>query len=143
MQGFAVNDADVTGITTSFVLGKAILIHTDTTADAKSSALPQSCYLSHIDIQLDATSGSPTKAAAILAWDSDGDDPMTGVSQGNPLWQGMTDTSLRNTSIALDTWVTAPTGQTTAGKCYLWIKVDAGTVTLKKARLHWAARRTI
>lgn len=147
MQGFAVNDADVTGINTGYVVGKKILLHEDTAVaqDPKSSALPQACYLSHLDLQLDVTSGAATSVTAFLAWDSDGDDPMTGESAGNTLWAGMTDTSLTNTSIGLDVWVTAPTGQTTAGKCYLWIKIvgTSPVVTLKKARLHWATRRTI
>tara|TARA_R100000808_G_C2084475_1_gene107132 strand:+ start:87 stop:518 length:432 start_codon:yes stop_codon:yes gene_type:complete len=143
MQGFVVNDADVASIGTNYVAGKRILLHEDSTADALSKALPQSCYISHLDLQLDETGSTATKVSAFLAWDTDGDDPMTGESEGNVLWSGMTDTSLRNTSIALDVFVTAPTGQTTAGKCYLWIKVDAGAVTLKKARLHWATRPTI
>ena len=143
MQGFAVNDADVASINTGYVLGKAILLHEDSTADAKSSALPQACYVSHLDLQLDATSGTPTTVTTFLAWDSTGDDPMTGESSGNPLWAGLTDTSLVNTSIGLDVSGTAPAGQTTAGKRYLWIKVDTGVVTLKKARLHWAMRKTV
>ena len=142
MQGFAVNDATVTGITDSYVVGKRILLHEDSTADAKSSALPSACYLSHLDLQLDETVGTTTQVSAFLAWDSDGDDPMTGESASNPLWTGMTDTSLRNTSIALDVWITAPTGQTTQGKCYLFLKTDAGTVSCTKARLHWATRKT-
>jgi len=148
MQGFAVNDADVALINTGYVVGKKILLHEDTavTQDPKSSALPQACYLSHLDLQLDETSGTVTSVTAFLAWDEDGDDPMTGESAGNVLWSGMTDTSLKCTAIPLDVWVTAPTGQTTAGKCYLWIKVvgtSTPVVTLKKARLHWATRRTI
>tara|TARA_R100000458_G_C8094862_1_gene124008 strand:- start:78 stop:524 length:447 start_codon:yes stop_codon:yes gene_type:complete len=148
MQGFAVNDADVTGINTGYVLAKKILLHEDSTSDAKSSALPQACYLSHLDLQLDETSGTAETVSAFLAWDSDGDDPMTAESSGNTLWDGMSSTGLTDvkcTSIALDAWVTAPSGQTTAGKCYLWIKVAGSTpvVTLKKARLHWATRRTI
>ena len=146
MQGFIVNDADVAGINTGYVLAKKILLHEDSTADPKSSALPQACYLSHLDLQLDATSGDLTKVSAFLAWDSDGDDPMTGESEENVLWSGMTDTSLKNTSIGFNVWVTAPTGQTTSGKCYLWIKIfgtSTPVVTLKKARLHWATRRTI
>ena len=143
MQGFAVNDAAVTGITTSYVLAKKILLHDDSTADAKSSALPQACYISHLDLQLDETGATTTKISAFLAWDSIGDDPMTAESQSNPLWTGLTDTSLRNTSIALDVWVTAPSGQTTNGKCYLWLKTDAGTVSCTKARLHWALRETV
>ena len=149
MQGFAVNDADVALINTGYVLDKKILLHEDLTADPKSSALPQACYLSHLDLQLDETGGDVTKVSAFLAWDEDGDDPMTGESAGNVLWDGMSSTGLTDvkcTSIAFNAWVTAPTGQTTAGKCYLWIKVAGAStpvVTLKKARLHWATRRTI
>jgi|TARA_Y100000296_G_C5019650_1_gene179215 hypothetical protein len=143
MQGFIVNDADVASVGTSYALGKAILLHEDSTADAKSRAMPQSCYLSHLDLQLDETSSTVAQVSAFLTWDSIGDDPMTGESASNALWTGLTDTSLRNTSIALDVWVTAPTGQTTAGKCYLFIKVDAGAVTVKKARLHWSDRANV
>jgi hypothetical protein len=143
MQGFAVNDATVTGITNSFVAGKKILLHEDSTADAKSSALPSACYLSHLDLQLNETGATASEISAFLAWDSDGDDPMTGVSEGNKLWTGLTTTTLRNTSIALDVWVTAPAGQTTQGKCYLWLKTDSGTVECTKARLHWALRETV
>ena len=152
MQGFASNDADVAGITgSSFVLGKAIKLHADTDVDDKSSALPSACYLSHLDLQLDATSGTPTKGSAILAWDLGGDSPMTGLSEGNALWGGLTDanidsasvTALFNTSIGLDVWITSPESQTTQGACYLWIIVDTGTVTVKRARLHWALRETV
>ena len=143
MQGFAVNDATVAGISTGYVEGKKILLHEDYDADAKSSALPSACYLSHLDLQLDETGATTTQVSAFLAWDSNGDDPMTGEAAGNALWTGMTDTSLRNTSIALDVWVTAPAGQTTQGKCYLWLKTDAGTVSCTKARLHWALRETV
>ena len=143
MQGFAVNDAAVAGITTSYAEDKKILLHEDSSADAKSSALPSACYISHLDLQLDETGATATKVSAFLAWDSVGDAPMTGESQSNPLWTGLTDTSLRNTSIALDVWVTAPAGQTTQGKCYLWLKTDASTVSCTKARLHWALRETV
>ena len=143
MQGFAVNDATVAGITTGYDEDKKILLHEDSSADAKSSALPQACYLSHLDLQLDETGATAANITAFLAWDEDGNDPMTGEAAGNNLWTGMNDTSLRNTSIPLDVWVTAPSGQTTAGKCYLWLKTNAGTVTCTKARLHWAMRETV
>ena len=146
MQGFAVNDAVVLGIDASYDLSKVILLHKDTDIDVKSSALPQSCYVSHLDLQMDVTSGSIATVDAFLSWDSAGDDPMTGASEGNVVWAGMTDTSLVCTSIALDVWVTAPAGQTTAGKCYLHLKVvgaSSPVVTLNKARLNWAMRRTI
>jgi hypothetical protein len=143
MQGFAVNDATVTGINDGYVVGNKILLHEDSTADAKSSALPSACYLSHLDIQLGDASGT-SKVSAYLTWDEDGNDPMTGESQGNPVWTGLTGSdNLRCTSIGLDVWVTAPTGQTTQGKCYLFLKTDTGTVECTKARLHWALRETV
>ena len=145
MQGFIVNDATVTGIGTSYAIGDAILLHEDSAADARSRAMPQSCYLSHIDLQLDETGGTASTVDLFLSWDSGGDDPMTGESSGNALWSGLTDTSLRNTSIALGVWVTAPSGQTTAGKCYLFIKVAGTTpaVSATKVRLHWSDRANV
>ncbi len=137
-QGFIVNDAEVSSIQSTYTASNKILLHEDSDQDPLSKRLPQACYISHLDLQLDQTALTASKVSCFLAWDSAGDDPMTGESQDNPLWSGMTDTSLRNTSIALDVYVTAPTGQTTSGKCYLWLKVDGGSVTLKKARLHWA-----
>jgi hypothetical protein len=141
-QGFIVNDAEVTAIGTAYAAAKVILLHEDSDADPLSKALPRSCFLSHLDLQLDETGATASQVDVFLAWDSNGDDPMSGESAGNSLWTGMTDTSLRNTSIGLDVYVTAPTGQTTNGKCYLWIRVNGGQVTVKKARLHWAVRPT-
>ena len=148
MQGFAVNDAVVSSIGTTYALNKKILLHEDSSADSLSKALPQSCYLSHLDIQIVEGSGTAEKVSAFLAWDEDGDDPMSAESKDNVLWTGMTTASagsaIKNTSIALDVFVTAPSGQTTKGKCYLWIKVSGSSpsVSLQKARLHWAIRPT-
>jgi len=141
-QGFIVNDAEVDTITNSYVESRKILLHEDSTADPLSKRLPQACYISHLDLQLEQDSAGVTEVSCFLAWDSNGDDPMTGESQSNPLWSGMTTTTLRNTSIGLDVFVTAPDGQTTSGKCYLWVKVNGGQATVKKARLHWAIRPT-
>lgn len=145
MQGFIVNDATVTVITGSYVLGKKVLLHEDSSSDPLSKAMPNSCYLSHLDIQCDNTTGTHTKISCFLSWDEDGDDPMTAVSTGNPVWTGMTDTSLLNTCIALDVWVTRPTGQTTSGKCYLHVRgnTSGAEMSLTKARLHWVTRATI
>jgi len=139
-QGFIVNDADVASNVTSYAVGRAILLHEDSTADANSREMPQACYLSHLELQLDVTGGSPTTVSCFLTWDSTGDDPMTAEAQSVALNAGLTDTSLLSTAIAMEVWVRSPAAQTTAGKCYLFIKVDTGTVTLKKARLNWVAR---
>tara|TARA_R110000824_G_scaffold309061_2_gene496485 strand:+ start:35 stop:466 length:432 start_codon:yes stop_codon:yes gene_type:complete len=140
MKGFIVNDATVASITTSYVVGQKILLHEDSAADANSRAMPQSGYLSHLEIQMDETGGTCANISLFLTWDSVGDDPMTAEAQSQLVHAGMTDVSLRNIAVSLDTWYTAPTGQTTAGKCYLFIKTNAGTVSLTKARLYWADR---
>tara|TARA_R110002051_G_C8431927_1_gene453586 strand:+ start:28 stop:480 length:453 start_codon:yes stop_codon:yes gene_type:complete len=150
MQGFIVNDAEVTGITGSYVLGKKVLLHEDndpsTGSDVYSKAMPNSCYLSHLDLQLDQEEATLHKyVSCFLTWDAAGDDPMTSESAGNQVVAGLTDTSLALASIALDVWVTRPAGQTTAGKVYLHLRGNAAgaTYAVKKARLHWATRKTI
>lgn len=139
-QGFIVNDAVVTVIGGAYAIGKAILLQEDAVIDPNSKEMPQACYLSHIELQLDATAGSPATVSCFLTWDSAGDDPMTAEAQTVALNAGLSDPSLLNTAISMDVWVRAPAGQTTAGKCYLFLKVDAGVVSCLKARLCWAAR---
>jgi hypothetical protein len=140
-SGFVVNDAEVTGIDTSYDSGKVITLHEDVTADAKSlhGELPGGgATWSHIDIVLDATSGSPTTVQTYLTWDSGGDDIAAGPTQNAlTMVAGLTDTSLVMAALTLGVTPHAPASQSAAGKCYLHIKVDAGVVTLKKARLHW------
>jgi|TARA_Y100000296_G_scaffold81657_1_gene109286 hypothetical protein len=149
MQGFIVNDktttvdSTITGIGTSFTLAKKILLEADTDVDAKAKALPQTGYASNLELQLKANSGSPTTATVVLTWDSDGTVPFCGPGTGT-LYTGLTTSSAtyRNTSVAIDSWYTAPTAQTTAGTVYMWVKVDAGTVDFSSARLNWAIRET-
>ena len=150
MQGFIVNDAEVTGINGSFDLSKKILLHEDNDPppggmDVFSKAMPNSCYLSHLDLQVKITSGTPTKLTAFLTWDANGDDPCTGLAEGIKAQAGLTDTTLLSTSIFLGTYVTRPADQTTSGKLYLHLKQNAagGVITLKKARLHWVVRETV
>ena len=140
-SGFVVNGAEVTGIDTSYDSGKIITLHEDITSDAKSlpGELPGGgATWSHIDLVLDATSGSPTTVQAYLTWDSGGDDIAAGPTQNAlTMVAGLTDTSLVMASLTLGVTPHAPASQSAAGKCYLHIKVDTGVVTLKKARLHW------
>ena len=140
-QGFIVNDAEVTAIGTSYASGKAILLHEDSAMDAKSKAMPGACYLSHIELQLDETSSTVAEVSCFLTWDSSGDDPFTAEAAGLSVHAGLTDTSLRLVSVAMDVWITAPATQTSSGKVYLFVKCDAGAVTLKKARLYWVIRK--
>jgi hypothetical protein len=104
--------------------------------------MPQSCWLSHVDIQL-TDANSATSVSAFLTWDSGRDHPMSGEAAGYTLQSGST-SNLKHVSIALDADVTAPTSQTTAGKCYLWITVDdaTGGPQVASARLHWADNRS-
>ena len=139
-KGFIVNDADVAGITTAYALGDLILLHEDSTADAKSKAMPQGCFVGDLECAVDVTAGAPTTVSGYLTWDSTGDDIMAGEFTATPV-AGLTDTSLRLFTVEMREYRTAPTGQTAAGKCHLWLKTDTGTVTLKKARLHWSDER--
>lgn len=139
-QGFIINDAEVTAIGTSYAVGKVVTLHEDTPATDLSKAMPQGCYLSHLELQLDETTPTAGTVSCFLTWDSTGDDPLTAEASVS-LHAGLTDTSLRNTALSMDVWTRAPAGQSAAGKCYLFLKVDAGAVTLKKARLHWVARQ--
>ena len=140
-QGFIINDAEVTAIGSAYAVGKVVTLHEDTPATDLSKAMPQGCYLSHLELQLDETTPTSATVSCFLTWDSTGDDPLTAEATAVSLHDGLTDTSLRNTSVAMDVWVRAPAGQTASGKCYLFLKVNAGAVTLKKARLHWVARQ--
>ena len=150
MQGFIVNDAEVTAITGTFALGKKVLLHEDSTADTHSKAMPNSCYLSHLDIQVQDESGTThEKCSVFLTWDEEGNDPVTGLAEGVKLWTGLTvggSYNYKSTCIILDVWVTRPAGQTTSGKVYMHIRGNAGggaTFALRKARLHWATRETV
>jgi len=136
MQGFIVNDNATTEIVTTY--GNGLLLHEDSAVDAKSKAMPQACYLSHLDISL-TNANSATTVSCFLTWDSGKDHPMSGEATGQKLSEGST-SNLRHVSIALDAVVTAPTAQTTAGKCYLWVIVDnvTGSPEVATARLHWA-----
>jgi hypothetical protein len=140
-SGFVVNDAEIASIGTSYAVGKVITLHEDTTSDAKSlhGELPGGgATWSHIDLVLQVTSGSPTTVEAVLTWDSTGDDIAAGPTQNAlNLVAGLTSGALRMASLTLGVTPHAPASQSAAGKCYLFIKVDAGAVTLKKARLHW------
>ena len=126
MQGFICNANATTEIVATY--GNGLLLEANT-VDPKSRAMPQSCYLSHLD-------------SCFLTWDSGKDHPMTGEATGQKLQVGGT-SNLKHVSISLDASVTAPTAQTTAGKCYLWVLISdaTGSPEIATARLHWADSR--
>ena len=108
-------------------------------SDARSRAIPGACSFAQLDLSFTAYADPTKKIACYLTWDSAGDDPMTAKVTGVTLTAGGT-ANTAHTVISLDKlFITAPSGQTTTGKCYLWI--DAGEdCTLNKARLHWHDR---
>ncbi len=140
MRGFICNDNATTEITTSY--GNGLLLKEKDTVDAKSRAMPQSCWLSHVDISL-TNANSATTLSAFLTWDSGRDHPMSGEATGYKLQSGST-SNLKHVTISLDMDATAPTAQTTAGTCYLWVLVDdaTGSPEVATARLHWADNRS-
>jgi hypothetical protein len=140
MQGFICNANATTEIVDSY--GNGLLLHEDSAVDAKSRAMPQSCYLSHLDLSLTTATASDLTVSCFLTWDSGKDHPMTGEATGQKLQVGGT-SNLKHVSIALDASVTAPTAQTTAGKCYLWVLISdaTGSPEIATARLHWADSR--
>ena len=138
MQGFICNDNATTEIVTSY--GNGLLLE-ENTVDARSRAMPQSCYLSHVHISL-TNANSAATVSCFLTWDSGKDHPMTPQYLTKVLMAGST-SNLKHVSIAVDQVVTAPTAQTTAGKCYLWaiVSADTGDPEIATARLHWADKR--
>tara|TARA_R110000824_G_scaffold65692_3_gene170989 strand:+ start:5215 stop:5643 length:429 start_codon:yes stop_codon:yes gene_type:complete len=139
-QGFIVNDAEVTAIGTSYAVGKAIKLHADTASDANSKAMPSACYLSHLEIQLLETSTTVSNVSAFLCWDATGNDPLTAEAVEVSLHDALTTASTMMTAVAMDVWIREPAAAT-SGEVYLFLKVDSGAVTLKKARLYWVGRQ--
>ena len=142
MQGFIVNANATTEVRDTYAAmgggNVGLILEEDSTVDAKSRAMPQSCYLSHLDLSL-TNANSATTVDCFFTWDTGRDHPMTGEATGQKLSEGVT-SNLKHVSISLDAVVTAPTAQTTAGKCALWVQVNnhTGNPEIATARLHWA-----
>ena len=135
-SGFITNTA-VTNITSTSEFTSTLLAEqtTGTPSDAKSRALPQSCSLSQLDLVLTEYTGTGD-IAVYMTWDSTGDDPLTSKITGVEVNPGGTSGTV-HCVISLDKlFVTAPSGQSEAGKCYVWIK-PAEPCKVSKARLHW------
>ena len=140
MRGFICHDNITTEIRETY--GNGLLLHEDSDMDPRSRAMPQSCWLSHVDISL-TNANDATTLSAFLTWDSGRDHPMSCEATGYKLQSGST-SNLKHVTISLDMDATAPTAQTTAGKCYLWVLVDdhTGSPEIASARLHWADNRS-
>lgn len=139
-QGFITNAAAVTVITNVWSAAKGIKLEATSTGDDLSRhPMPQACHKSHVTVKADETVAACTKLTAMLTWDAAGDDVMAGPTAEGDVWDGLTDVSLRMISFRLDAWITATSEQANAGECYLWLKTDAGTITVPigGAKLHW------
>jgi hypothetical protein len=144
-QGFLVNDLGggsgaETAVTAAYATGKFALLEANTDVDARSKAMPQSCYLSHLELNLTATTGSPTTIDCFLTWDAQGNDALTSQATDVALHAGVTTAAILSCAVSLDVFVTAPTDQTTDGKVYLWLRTDTGEVSITRARLNWVVR---
>jgi hypothetical protein len=61
MRGFICNDNATTEIVATY--GNGVLLHEDASVDARSRAMPQSCWLSHVDISLTNATSAATVSA--------------------------------------------------------------------------------
>lgn len=150
--GFLSNAASVAGITTSYDLTKKLTLlgvpsapasppsPAVTIVDGAARKMPQSCWLSHLEVQLTDGGTGATKLFYKLYWDSAGDHHFLGEGTID-LFATMTTAQTKGGVSAIDAWVTSPTIQTTAGTLYMVCKTDAGTVTVARVRLNWADRR--
>jgi hypothetical protein len=144
-SGVIGNDAVVAGITTSYALGKAILLHEDSAIEPNSvhGAIPNSSAIwSHLVLKMTVTAGAVSSVECFLTWDAAGDEIAAGPTQSAfNVVSGMTTSALRSVVIPMDGIMPrASSVQTTPGKLYLFVKTDsggAGTVTLNRAELHW------
>ena len=134
--GFITNTA-VTNITSTSAFTSTLLAEqtTGTPSDARSRAMPGACSLSQLDLVLTEYAGTGT-IEVYMTWDSDGDDPLTSKVTSVAVTAGGTANTV-HCVISLDKlFVTAPSGQTATGKCYVWIK-PSEACKVSKARLHW------
>jgi len=137
MRGFITNTTRTALPDSGFTLTLMAEQRSGTPSDTRSRALPQACDFAQLDLAFSAVDTLATFTFDVyLTWDSAGDDPLTAkASTVSSTAGGTSNTS--HTVISLDRlFVTAPSGQTTAGKCYLWIN-PTEAVVLEKARLHW------
>ena len=136
MQGFITNTTQTSLGTGSFTTTLMAELTSGTPSDARSKALPGACSFSQLDLVFTSWADSALTLDVYLTWDSAGDDPITSTASSVAVTAGGTSNTV-HTTISLDKlFITAPSGQTTTGKCYLWIQPGEACV-LDKARLHW------
>lgn len=138
--GFMVNESTVVGVQDFYDISLPIKMGEFTSVDEYARVMPQAGYVSQFDLQLLVTSGSPRCAKIILTWDDTGNDLMWRETESEKVVTGLTTGTMRMLVFPVGTFLRAPSTQTTLGEVYAWAKVDRGTVTVQRARLHWATR---
>ena len=136
-QGFITNTTRTSLADSGFTLTLMAEQTSGTPSDARSKALPQACDFAQLDLAFSAVADASTFTFDVyLTWDSAGDNPLTSKAETVSSTAGGT-SNTSHTVISLDRlFAVAPSGQTTAGKCYLWIH-PSEAVVLEMARLHW------
>ena len=135
VTGFLTNPDAVTGIGSSYAVGKGIALTTDTTVNGAENVLPQGVYLDHLEVHGTPT-GAVTTLTVFLAWDAAGDYPAT--AEGTiTLIQGLTTATLYGGVSVINGWFRPP-GKTLT--LYLFVKTNANTIDIAAdaVRLHWA-----
>jgi hypothetical protein len=135
--GFITNTAQ-TSLSSTSAFTSTLLAEqtTGTPSDARSRALPSSASLSQLDLVFTSWADPALTFEVYLTWDSAGNDPLTSKATSISVTEGGSAGTV-HTVISLDKlFITAPSGQTATGKCYVWIKPGEACV-LDKARLHW------
>lgn len=135
-RGFFVNTSTGTPFdSTAFV---QVALQQDISQDARSSPLPQSCFLCIIEMQFGMLAGGATDLIAYLSWDSAGHHilalpitlPFSQVGNGTR-WVCCQRFHLE---------VTAPAAQTLPGRVYLWMKTNAGSARMRSVAIQWTDR---
>lgn len=136
-QGFICNEATVAAIGTSFLLvtlsGEAAAV----AIDALARKRPSGGYWSYLEVNFTQTGAAPATCTYKLTWDAAGD--VAASSEATiTLTAGVTTGTKWGGASGLDIWPALNSSATaTTNKVYLWVKVNAGTVTLDTARLYW------
>lgn len=130
-RGFTTNQTGTVNITTTFT---QVVIKRDTAVDARAGVFPQSCKLSHIELQL-STVVTAASIVCYLSWDGAGHRPISPVESAT--LYATADGTRWVAGVAYDIDVTAPAAQPTAGEIYLWVKTNAGTATVETATAQW------
>lgn len=137
--GFMANEATVAGIATFYDITKPIKLSASTAVDGNARVMPQACHISQFDLKMSVTAGTPRCVQVLFTWDSGGDDPMLREAEHEYGYDQLTGSGL-NAIFPIHTIVRAPGTQSALGEVYAWVKVDGGTVTVDRARLHWATK---